>query len=51
MDVIDRVPGLAVTAAGLRQRMLDARLSARTTPADHGEDPPEIRDWTWPGGR
>ena len=51
IDVIDQVPGLAVTAAGLRQRMLDARLNARYYTRRHGEDPPEIRDWTWPGGR
>jgi xylulose-5-phosphate/fructose-6-phosphate phosphoketolase len=51
IDVIDRVPGLAVTAAGLRQHMLDARLSARYYTRRHGEDLPEIRDWTWPGGR
>ena len=34
MDVIDRVPGLGSRYAGLRQRMSDARLAARsTTPA------------------
>jgi xylulose-5-phosphate/fructose-6-phosphate phosphoketolase len=51
IDVIDRVPGLAVTAAGLRQRMLDTRLSARSYTRRHGEDPPEVRDWTWPSGQ
>jgi xylulose-5-phosphate/fructose-6-phosphate phosphoketolase len=51
IDVIDRVPGLAVTAAGLRQQMLDARLSARDYTRRHGEDPPHVRDWMWPGGR
>ncbi|GIH23861.1 putative phosphoketolase [Acrocarpospora phusangensis] len=49
MDVVDRVPGLRVTAAHLRQRMADARLRARVHTRDHGEDGPEIRDWTWPG--
>ncbi|MEV7010810.1 phosphoketolase family protein [Streptosporangium sp. NPDC051022] len=48
IDVIDRVPGLAVRAAGLRQRMVDARLRARAYTREHGEDAPEIRDWTWP---
>ena len=33
MDVIDRVDGLASRAALLRQRMADARLNARATPA------------------
>ncbi|GII87879.1 putative phosphoketolase [Sphaerisporangium siamense] len=48
MDVVDRVPGLRVTAAHLRQRMSDARLRARAHTRDHGEDAPEVRDWTWP---
>ena len=51
IDVIDRVPGLAVAGAGLRQQMVDARLRARTHTRQHGEDPPEIRDWTWPASR
>ena len=51
IDVIDRVPGLAVAGAGLRQQMVDARLRARTHTRQHGEDPPEIRDWTWPVSR
>ena len=49
MDVIDRVPGLGVRAAGLRQEMVDRRLRARAYTREHGEDDPEIRDWTWPG--
>jgi xylulose-5-phosphate/fructose-6-phosphate phosphoketolase len=49
MDVIDRVPELGERAAGLRQRMSDARLHARAYTREHGEDPPEVRDWTWPG--
>ncbi|GGO21495.1 putative phosphoketolase [Microbispora rosea subsp. aerata] len=48
MDVIDRVPGLGGRAAHLRQRMADARLRARAHTREYGEDPAEIRDWTWP---
>ncbi|MFI6481728.1 phosphoketolase [Nonomuraea sp. NPDC050663] len=48
MDVIDRVPGLAVTQAHLRQHMADARLRARAHTREHGEDAPEIREWAWP---
>src|SRR6185312_2516085 len=48
MDVIDRVPGLGSSAAGLRQEMEDTRLRARAYTREHGEDVPEIRDWTWP---
>jgi xylulose-5-phosphate/fructose-6-phosphate phosphoketolase len=47
LDVIDRVEGLANRAAVLRQRMLDARLAARRYTREHGEDDPEISDWTW----
>lgn len=50
MDVIDRVDGLAVRAAGLRQEMVDARLAARSYTREHGEDDPAISDWTWTAG-
>lgn len=49
MDVIDRVPGLGAKAAHLRQHMSDERLRARAYTRDHGEDPADIRSWTWPG--
>jgi xylulose-5-phosphate/fructose-6-phosphate phosphoketolase len=49
MDVIDRVPDLGERAAGLRQQMQDARLHARAHTREFGEDPPEVRDWTWTG--
>jgi xylulose-5-phosphate/fructose-6-phosphate phosphoketolase len=48
IDVVDRVPGLARTNGHLRQEMEEARLAARAWTREHGEDPPEIRDWTWP---
>jgi xylulose-5-phosphate/fructose-6-phosphate phosphoketolase len=49
IDVIDRVPGLSDRAAHLRQHMQERRLAARAYTREHGEDDPEIRDWTWPG--
>ncbi|MGD0980011.1 MAG: phosphoketolase family protein [Solirubrobacteraceae bacterium] len=49
MDVIDRVDGLGERSAHLRQEMEDARLHCRAYTREHGEDPAEIRDWTWPG--
>jgi xylulose-5-phosphate/fructose-6-phosphate phosphoketolase len=49
IDVIDRLPHLAGTADHLRQEMIDSRLRARAYGREHGEDPPEIRDWAWPG--
>jgi xylulose-5-phosphate/fructose-6-phosphate phosphoketolase len=48
MDVIDRVPGLADRAGHVRQEMEDRRLACRAYTRAHGEDPPEVRDWTWP---
>jgi xylulose-5-phosphate/fructose-6-phosphate phosphoketolase len=48
IDVIDRVPGLGSRSAALRQRFADERLRARAYAREQGEDPPEIRDWTWP---
>ena len=48
-DVIDRVPDLADRAGHLRQHMVEQRLAARAYTREHGDDMPEIRDWTWPG--
>jgi xylulose-5-phosphate/fructose-6-phosphate phosphoketolase len=50
MDVIDRVPGLAERAAGLRQEMFDTRLRLRAYTREVGDDAPEVRDWVWPVG-
>jgi xylulose-5-phosphate/fructose-6-phosphate phosphoketolase len=47
IDVIDRVPTLAGRAAHVRQDMIDARLRARAYTREHGDDPPEVTDWTW----
>ena len=49
IDAIDRLPRLAGKADHLRQELVDSRLRARAYGREHGEDPPEIRDWTWPG--
>ncbi|MGB7448791.1 MAG: phosphoketolase family protein [Ornithinimicrobium sp.] len=48
IDVIDRVPGLAGRYAGLRQRMVDARLRARAYTREHGTDSPEVSAWVRP---
>ncbi|WP_406067576.1 phosphoketolase [Micromonospora sp. NBC_01638] len=47
IDVIDRVPGLAARAAHLRQRMVDARQSARDYTRQYGEDDPQVAEWRW----
>jgi xylulose-5-phosphate/fructose-6-phosphate phosphoketolase len=49
IDVIDRVPGLEDRAAHLRQAMVDERLRHRAYTREFGDDPPDIRDWVWPG--
>ncbi|MFJ5806564.1 phosphoketolase [Streptomyces sp. NPDC093093] len=48
MDVVDRVPGLAGHAAGLRQDMADQRIRHHDWIRAHGTDLPEVADWTWP---
>jgi xylulose-5-phosphate/fructose-6-phosphate phosphoketolase len=48
VDVIDRVASLGSKAAHVRQEMIDHRLRSRQYTRDHGQDPPEILNWTWP---
>ena len=48
MDVIDRVPGLRERAASVRQHMVDCRMQARDYTRVHGEDIPEVAEWSWP---
>ena len=50
MDVIDRVATLGARSAGLRQAMADERLRHRAYTREVGDDPPDVHDWTWPGG-
>ncbi len=47
MDVIDRVPGLAVRATDVRQQMDGARLRHASWIREHGTDLPEVADWAW----
>ena len=49
MDVIDRVPKLRSRSAALRQAMADERLRHRAYTREVGDDPPDVRDWAWPG--
>ena len=49
MDVVDRVPGLRQKAARIRQLMVDRRSAHRAWTREHGEDLPEVREWTWTG--
>ncbi|WP_309093834.1 phosphoketolase family protein [Streptomyces sp.] len=47
MDVVDRVPGLAVRATAVRQRMADARTRHHAWIREHGTDLPEVAEWSW----
>ncbi|SDC21351.1 phosphoketolase family protein [Actinokineospora iranica] len=47
IDVLDRVPGLGVGTASLRQAMVDKRNRHHAWIRAHGEDLPEVRHWAW----
>ncbi len=46
-DVIDRVPKLGPIAAYLKQFVRDKLIEHREYIEEHGEDMPEIKNWTW----
>src|ERR1700723_1662745 len=48
IDVLDRVPGLAVSAAHIKQQFRDKLLEHTRYVREHGEDMPEIQVWVWP---
>jgi len=48
-DVIDRVPQLGSRAAYAKQAIRDRLIEHRQYIHEHGEDLPEVRDWTWSG--
>ena len=45
--VIARVPGLGASAAYARQAIRDKLIEHQHHIERHGEDMPEVRDWTW----
>jgi xylulose-5-phosphate/fructose-6-phosphate phosphoketolase len=51
MDVIDRVPDLGYRAAHVRQFLRDKLAEHNEYIREHGEDLPEIVNWTWPSRR
>jgi xylulose-5-phosphate/fructose-6-phosphate phosphoketolase len=48
IDVIDRVPGLSVRAAHLKEEMRSAIIENLNYAHAHGTDRPEITEWVWP---
>jgi len=48
IDVIDRVPGLDVVGAHVKEMLRDLQIDCRNYAHQHGVDAAEHRDWTWP---
>jgi len=48
IEVIERVPGLVITAAHVKQKFRDELIEHSHYIRQHGEDMPQIRNWTWP---
>jgi xylulose-5-phosphate/fructose-6-phosphate phosphoketolase len=46
-DVVDRVPGLASSAAYVKQAARDKLVEHKQYICEQGQDMPEIRDWKW----
>jgi xylulose-5-phosphate/fructose-6-phosphate phosphoketolase len=49
LAAIERTPGLGVRAARLRDRMYDQLAKHHAYVREHGEDMPEVANWSWPG--
>jgi xylulose-5-phosphate/fructose-6-phosphate phosphoketolase len=48
IEAIERVPGLSITAADVKQQFRDALIEHSCYVRERGEDMPQIRDWIWP---
>jgi xylulose-5-phosphate/fructose-6-phosphate phosphoketolase len=46
-DVIDRVPGLGPSMAYVKQALRDKLIEHEEYIRTHGDDMPDVRDWTW----
>jgi xylulose-5-phosphate/fructose-6-phosphate phosphoketolase len=49
MDVIDRVTAWTHEHRGSDNLMVDERLRHPAYTREVGNDPSDVRDWTWPG--
>ena len=49
-DVIERVPRLGYRAASAMQHLRDRLIDHRNYIREHGEDMPEVREWSWSHG-
>ncbi|MDZ7805463.1 phosphoketolase family protein [Thiohalophilus sp.] len=50
IDVINRVPGLLVAGAHVKEKLRDMQIDCRNYAHEYGMDKPEIRDWHWQAG-
>jgi xylulose-5-phosphate/fructose-6-phosphate phosphoketolase len=48
IEAIERVPGLDIAAAHVKQEFRDTLIEHSRYVREHGEDMPQIRDWVWP---
>ncbi|EAU53947.1 phosphoketolase family protein [Mariprofundus ferrooxydans] len=48
IDVINRIPRLAVAGAHVKEQLRDQQLTCRQYAYEHGVDLPEATNWTWP---
>ncbi len=48
IDVINRVPGLAVAGAHVKEKLREMQIECRHYAYEHGIDKPDVRDWVWP---
>jgi xylulose-5-phosphate/fructose-6-phosphate phosphoketolase len=48
IDVINRVPGLKVAGAHVKEKLRDRQIDCRNHAHRYGVDAPEHREWTWP---
>jgi xylulose-5-phosphate/fructose-6-phosphate phosphoketolase len=47
IDTINRVPGLLVAGAHVKQKLRDMQIECRNYAYEHGTDKPEINSWRW----
>jgi xylulose-5-phosphate/fructose-6-phosphate phosphoketolase len=48
IEAINRVPGLSVTGAHIKETLRDEQIDCRRYAHEHGIDKPEIQQWVWP---
>lgn len=48
IDVINRVPGLLVAGAHVKDHLRDLQIECRNYAYEHGVDRQDITEWTWP---